>query len=64
VTYKEPQTASFVSTLIHIVDGKKVDCKKAKPRETVVDPYAADPQFKTSKIFVGGLPAELTPESL
>lgn len=64
MTYKEPQTASFVSTLIHIVDGKKVDCKKAKPRETVVDPYAADPQFKTSKIFVGGLPAELTPESL
>lgn len=64
VTYKEAQTASFVSTLIHIIDGKKVDCKKARPRETPVDPFAADPNFKTSKIFVGGLPPELTVDTL
>lgn len=64
VTYRDHQTANFVVTLVHIIDGKKVDCKKAKPRKTVVDPMAADPTFKTSKIFVGGLPLELTTELL
>jgi len=29
-----------------------------------VDPYAADPKFKTSKIFVGGLPTDLSLEGL
>lgn len=64
MTYKDPPTASFVSTLVHIIDGKKVDCKKARPRETPVDPIAADPSFKTSKIFVGGLPTSLTVDAL
>jgi RNA recognition motif-containing protein len=50
--------------LLHIIDGKKVDCKKAKKRETPVDPLASDPKFKTSKIFVGGLPQDLTREGL
>ena len=53
-----------MSTLLHIIDGKKVDCKKAKKRETPVDPLASDPKFKTSKIFVGGLPQDLTREGL
>ena len=64
VTYKDHQTANFVATLVHIIDGKKVDCKKAKPRKTAVDPMAADPTFKTSKIFVGGLPQTLNTEAL
>ena len=29
-----------------------------------MDPVAADPNFKTSKIFVGGLPPELTSQGL
>ena len=49
-----------MATLLHIIDGKKVDCKKAKRRETPVDPVAQDPEFRTSKIFVGGLPQDLT----
>ena len=64
MTYKDHQTANFVATLVHIIDGKKVDCKKAKPRKTAVDPMAADPTFKTSKIFVGGLPQTLNTEAL
>lgn len=64
MTYKDPPTANFVATLVHIIDGKKVDCKKARPRETPVDPFASDPNFKTSKIFVGGLPSELTVDEL
>ena len=64
MTYRDAATAKFVSTLIHIIDGKKVDCKKARPRETPVDPFAADPNFKTSKIFVGGLPSDLSKAAL
>ena len=64
VTYRDSPTAHFVSTLVHIIDGKKVDCKKARPRETPVDPLAADPKFKTTKMFVGGLPNELSVEGL
>ena len=64
VTYKDAPTANFVSTQLHIIDGKKVDCKKAKKRETAVDPVASDPKFKTSKIFVGGLPQDLSRDGL
>lgn len=64
MTYRDSPTAHFVSTLVHIIEGKKVDCKKARPRETPVDPLAADPKFKTSKIFVGGLPLDLSIDGL
>ena len=64
VTYQESTTAHFVSTLTHQIDRKKVDCKKAKKRETAVDPFISDPKFKTSKIFVGGLPRDLMREEL
>jgi RNA-binding protein Musashi len=30
------------------------------PREHFADSYSADPSFKTNKIFVGGLPPELS----
>ena len=64
VTYKDPSSTHLVTTLIHIIDGKNVDCKKARPRKTVVDPIALDPNFKTSKIFVGGLSKTLTLQAL
>lgn len=60
VTFKEPHTAHFVSTLVHVIDGKKIDVKKAQRKSTPVDSMVRDPSFKTSKIFVGGLPKELT----
>jgi RNA recognition motif-containing protein len=60
ITYKERTTAHFVSTLVHQIDGKKIECKKAKAQPVKVGTVSKDPQFKTPKIFVGGLPKDLT----
>ena len=62
ITYKERPTAHFVSTLVHQVDGKKIECKKAKAQPVKVGTVSRDPSFKTPKIFVGGLPKDLTIE--
>ena len=46
-----------------ILDGKKVDCKKAVPREqSHTQATSAVPSFKTKKMFVGGLPPDVNDE--
>lgn len=64
VTYRESHTAHFVSTLKHVIDQKRVDCRKAKVKDSPVDNFAKDPEFKTSKLFIGGLPKDLTVEEM
>ena len=44
-----------------IVDGKKVDVKRAVPKETGLE--NVNTSFRTKKIFVGGLPNDITAES-
>lgn len=43
------------------IDGKKVDCKLAVPREQNANAETTD-TFRTKKIFVGGLPPDVTQE--
>ena len=43
------------------IDGKKADCKRAVPRESP-GPATEKISFKTKKVFVGGLPSDITEE--
>lgn len=64
ITMQDPQALDTILSQPQILDGKKVDCKRAVPREqshgqaSTVAPY-----FKTKKMFVGGLPPDVTDES-
>jgi RNA recognition motif-containing protein len=42
----------------HTLDGKEIDCKEAVPKESS-SPAEIKKDFKTKKIFVGGLPHDL-----
>jgi RNA recognition motif-containing protein len=42
----------------HNLDGKEIDCKEAVPKESP-SPVEVKKDFKTKKIFVGGLPHDL-----
>ena len=67
VTYLEAHTAHYVSSLVHLIDENIVSCRKAKRPPKKTSPFgsfANDPQFKTSKIFVGGLPQDLSKAEL
>jgi RNA recognition motif-containing protein len=44
-----------------IIDGRKVDCKRAVPRDSSMQ--ACHAEFRTKKVFVGGLPNDITDES-
>lgn len=63
VTYKESPTAHFVSTLVHVIDGHKLKIQKARPKPDN-NPIINQKNFKTPKIFVGGLPKDLTLQEL
>ena len=43
----------------HNLDGKEIDCKEAVPKESSSN-MEIKKDFKTKKIFVGGLPHDLT----
>lgn len=60
VTMEDPLVLDLILAQDQIVDGKKTDCKKAVPRETSI----SSPQntFRTKKVFVGGLPSDITEE--
>ena len=64
ITMQDPQTLDTILGQIQVLDGKKVDCKRAVPREQGQNSgTSANPYFKTKKMFVGGLPPDVTNES-
>ena len=62
VTMQDSSTLDSIILKSHTLDGKKVDCKRAVPKETHAQSHA-DPYFKTKKMFVGGLPPDVTGEA-
>eukprot|EP00922_Rhytidocystis_sp_ex-Travisia-forbesii_P055736 GHVS01082541.1.p1 GENE.GHVS01082541.1~~GHVS01082541.1.p1 ORF type:complete len:396 (-),score=55.87 GHVS01082541.1:68-1165(-) len=62
VTFENSESIKSVLASPQTVDEKEVDCKRACPREIMASRQAGEHQpFKTTKIFVGGLP-DLTTE--
>ena len=62
VTMQDASSLTSIISQSHTLDGKKVDCKRAVPKETHTQSYI-DPYFKTKKMFVGGLPPDVTGEA-
>lgn len=48
--------------LSHIIDGRRVDCKKARPKDVFGDWDGKSEKLVTTKIFVGGLPYDICKE--
>eukprot|EP00656_Telonema_subtile_P004397 TRINITY_DN11_c0_g1_i3.p1 TRINITY_DN11_c0_g1~~TRINITY_DN11_c0_g1_i3.p1 ORF type:complete len:362 (-),score=55.83 TRINITY_DN11_c0_g1_i3:268-1353(-) len=67
VTYTDPEDAAKACQAKHVVDGRKVDTKFSVPRERF-GPGVHDPATQQAatcrKIFLGGLPASSTEQSL
>ena len=60
---QDPESLDQILSQDHSLDGKRVDCKRAVPREQSAVPVAQQVQsYKTKKMFVGGLPADVTEE--
>ena len=59
VTFASPEIASFVAQQSHYIEGRRVDCKKARPKEIFGDWGDQSGPLITTKIFVGGLPDDL-----
>ncbi|ORX36162.1 hypothetical protein BD324DRAFT_630427 [Kockovaella imperatae] len=55
LTYKDPSSVNQVMGMTHHLDGKQIDPKRAIPRAE---------HERTAKVFVGGLAASVTSESL
>lgn len=55
VTFEDPNVVDIIISQTHYVDGKRVDPKSAIPR---------DAQYKSEKMFIGGLPWGTTEEDL
>lgn len=62
ITMKEQEDIDKLLSQEHVLDGKKVDCKQAVPRETVTIQPPQD-LYRTKKMFVGGLPQDVSEES-
>eukprot|EP00826_Nyctotherus_ovalis_P012375 TRINITY_DN1326_c0_g2_i2.p1 TRINITY_DN1326_c0_g2~~TRINITY_DN1326_c0_g2_i2.p1 ORF type:complete len:332 (+),score=62.44 TRINITY_DN1326_c0_g2_i2:207-1202(+) len=61
ITFKDPAAvARVLANKAHIVDGKIVDCKEAISKSS---DNSLKNGFRTRKIFVGGLPHELSEEA-
>lgn len=56
IKLKYPAAADIVVAQEHVIDGRKVDVKKAVPRDRAPAPTRTE----SKKIFVGGLSAEVT----
>lgn len=64
VTMKDPYAVDIILGEDQIMDGKKVDCKPAVPRDS--PPVVASESlshYRTKKMFVGGLPTDITEEA-
>ena len=61
---QDPTTLDTILSQTQILDGKKVDCKRAVPRDqSHSQASSVAPYYKTKKMFVGGLPPDVTDES-
>ena len=63
ITMQDPDSLDLILAQEQIMDGKRVDCKRAVPRDqnaAQVPPMAQS--YKTKKMFVGGLPPDVTDE--
>ncbi|CAG9325032.1 HNRNPA1_2 [Blepharisma stoltei] len=62
ITMHSSQSADMILVEDQIIDGKKVDCKLAVPREQNAPPPVPDnlSSQRTKKMFVGGLPPDVT----
>jgi len=63
VTYVDPSALDQVLSGDLELEGRKVDCKAAVPRDTVTQTGGSNPG-RTTKIFVGGLSSDTTTEGL
>lgn len=61
ITMLDPKDIESILAQEHTLDGKKIDCKKAVPREHNPN-VASAPFYRTKKMFVGGLPPDITDE--
>jgi len=59
VTFKDPNTVGSVLEETLELDGRNLDCKLAVPKEEIQSSISSSFQ-KTRKIFVGGLPPDVT----
>ena len=63
ITMQDPRSLDTLLEHPQILDGKKVDCKKAVPREQGHSQGSSAPaEFRTKKMFVGGLPPDVNEE--
>lgn len=63
ITMQDADSLDLILAQDQIMDGKRVDCKRAVPRDqnaAQVPPMAQS--YKTKKMFVGGLPPDVTEE--
>jgi RNA recognition motif-containing protein len=63
ITMQDAESLDIILAQEQIMDGKRVDCKRAVPRDqnaATVPPLAQS--YKTKKMFVGGLPPDVTDE--
>ncbi|MQL67980.1 hypothetical protein Taro_000241 [Colocasia esculenta] len=58
VTYADPSVVDKVIEETHVINGKQVEIKRTIPKD------ASSKDFKTKKIFVGGLPSTYTEDEL
>ncbi len=58
----DPEIATRVNSMSHIIDGRRVDCKKARPKDVFGEWEGKSETLVTTKIFVGGLPYDITKE--
>ena len=57
ITYSNPAVVDKVMEDIHVINGKQVEIKRTIPKDSM---QSNPKDFKTKKIFVGGLPPTLT----
>jgi len=62
VTYKDPQLLDEVLSKKHSIDGKEIDCKRAIPRDQQPESGKEGNNYRTKKLFVGGLTQTTTEE--
>ncbi|OMJ66216.1 hypothetical protein SteCoe_37027 [Stentor coeruleus] len=64
ITMQDPQTIDTILSQTQVLDGKKIDCKRAVPRDqNHTQAPVSVPYFRTKKMFVGGLPPDVTNEN-
>ncbi|XP_059662857.1 heterogeneous nuclear ribonucleoprotein 1-like isoform X2 [Cornus florida] len=59
ITYAEPSVVDTVIAETHVINGKQVEIKRTIPKGS-----AESKDFKTKKIFVGGIPTSVTEDEL